>query len=111
MTNYNANFDVTLPFSDTTVQMNLATNAEQTYTVPGTNSQKYQALFSYPANANVYVGLNATTAAPGAGLKTTTANIEFRPDKRYVKGADVLHFSCPDALGAYVGVSLRTLPG
>jgi len=111
MTSYNANFDLTIPFSDTTVQMNLAANVEQTFTVPGTNAQKYQALFGYNQTANVYVGYNVTAVAPGAGLQTSTANIEFRPDKRFVKGGDILHFASPDAAGSYIGISLRTLPG
>lgn len=110
-TNYNSNFDVTIPFSDTCVQVSLAANVEQTYTVPGEASQKYQAIFGYAATANVYVGYNVTAASPAGGTNNTTGNIECRPDKRYVKGGDVLHFVSPDAGGAYIGMSLRALPG
>jgi hypothetical protein len=111
MTNYSANYDETIPFSDTCLQMNLATNTEQTFTIPGAATQKYQALFGYNSTANIYVGYNVTTAAPGAGLQTSSNNIEFRPDKRFVHGGDVLHFACPDTAGGYVGMSLRTIPG
>lgn len=108
---YSSNFDGTLPFSDTTAQINLATNTEQTYTVPGTNSQKYRATFGFSANANVYIGLNVTAASPSSGTKTTTNNLEFRPGARYVKGGDILHAVSPDTAGAYIGISLLAIPG
>jgi hypothetical protein len=111
MTMYADNFDGTKPFSDTVLQINLATNVEQTYTVPGANNQKYRAIFTFAYNSNVYVGLNVTATSPGAGLNTTTANIEFRPvEPKYVKGGDVIHLISPDATGAYAGVSLLALP-
>jgi len=110
MTKYASNFDGTKPFSDTVWQMNLATSVEQTVTVPGTNAQLYRAFFTYASNSNVFIGLNVTTAAPGAGLTTTTANIEFKPgEPKYVKGGDVIHASSPDAAGAYLGISLLAL--
>lgn len=112
MTMYGSNFDHTKPFSDTCWQINLAVNAEQTVTVPGANSQKYRAFFTYASNSNVFIGLNVTAAAPGAGLTTTTANLEFRPcEPKYVKGADVIHAVSPDAAGAYLGISLLAIPG
>ncbi len=111
MTPYQPNFDITLPFSDTCLQMNLVANTPQTFTIPGAATQKWQALFSYNSTANIYVGYNVTATAPGAGLQTSTGNVEYRPDKRFVKGGDVLHFTSPDATGPYFGVSLRTIPG
>jgi len=111
MTGYSSNFDETKPFSDTVAQINLATNTEQTYTVPGTSAQKYRAIFTYAANSNVFVGINVTASSPGAGLKTTTENLEFRPiEPKYVKGADVIHVVSPDTAGAYMGISLLLLP-
>jgi hypothetical protein len=107
---YADNFHGTKPFSDTCSQLNLATNTEQTYTVPGTKDQKYRAIFTFASNSNVFVGLNVTAASPGSGLKTSTANLEFKPcEPKYVKGGDVIHMVSPDAAGAYVGISLLML--
>lgn len=115
MTEYNNNFHDTTTISDTCVQIALATGVEQTYTLPGAATVKYQVRFSYISTANVFVGLNTTAATPGAGTKTTTSYLEFRPggldgSKRYANGGDVLHFITPDA-SAYVGLALEKLPG
>jgi hypothetical protein len=112
---YNTNYQDTTSFTDTCVQLALATNTAQTYTVPGTSSVKYQVRFSYLSTTNIFVGCNATAATPGAGLQTTTAYLEYRPggldgSKRQVKGGDVLSFITPDA-SAYVGIALQQLPG
>jgi hypothetical protein len=109
MTKYNSNFDKTYPFTDTSVRFALATNVAQTYTVPGTNEQKYRAIFSYASNSNVIVGLNATATVPGAGTNQTTQTMEYKPKARYVKGGDVISAITPDA-SAYCGVSLWLLP-
>lgn len=110
-TGYSDNFDGTKPISDTCAQINLASTVEQTYTVPGTAANKYRAMFTYAMNANVFIGLNVTATSPGAGLNTTTGNLEFRPvEPKYVKGGDVIHAVTPDAAGAYVGISLLSLP-
>jgi len=110
MTKYGNNFDGTKPFSDTVWQMNLASTVEQTVTVPGTNAQIYRAVFTYACNSNIFIGLNVTAAAPGAGLTTTTANLEFNPiEPKYVKGGDDIHAVTPDAAGAYLGISLLAL--
>lgn len=112
MTTYSDNFDHAKPFSDTCFQVNLVANVSQDYTVPGTSSHKYRAIFSFNYNSNVYVGLNTTPTSPGAGLNTSTANLEFRPSEpKFVKGGDVLSFISPDATGAYAGISLLLLPG
>lgn len=111
MTNYIDNFDHAKPFSDTCGQVALATNVAQSYTVPGTNSQKYRLKLEFNASANVYVGYNITALAPSAGTNTTTNNMEFRPSEpKFVKGGDVLSFVTPDT-SAYVGVSLLAIPG
>ena len=108
---WNSNFEnKTIPFSDTTVRLALATNTVQTFTVPGTNKDKFQAVFSYICTANVFIGYNFTPTVPPAGLQESTGIEEFRPDCRYVKGGDVLSFITPDA-SAYVGVSLLSIPG
>jgi len=109
---WNSNFEnKTTPFSDTAVRFNLATNTSQTYTVPGTSSDKYQATFTYTSTSNVFVGYNFTPTIPGSGTNETTHSEEFRPICKYVKGGDVLSLISPDAAGAYVGVSLLAIPG
>jgi hypothetical protein len=107
---YNSNYDETLPFSDVTRQIHLTTAVEQTFAIPGTETTQYQALFSYNDISNVFVCLNATPVIPGANTVGSQQYNEFKPEKRYVKGGDVLHFITPDAT-AYMGVSLRTLQG
>jgi hypothetical protein len=107
---YNSNYDGTIPFSDVAYQVALATNTEDTITIPGNATTQYQALFSYISTSNVFVRLNATVGVPAAGTIATEQYNEFRPCKRYVKGGDVIHLITPDA-SAYVGVSLRQLQG
>lgn len=109
MTNYNSSFDATKPFSDMAVSMALAANTELTYTVPGTNAVQYRCEFSWPYNANVFVGYNVTATTPGAGTIAQTPNIELRPEFRYVRGGDVLHFKSIDIVTA-AGFSLLRLP-
>lgn len=111
---YNSNFDVTIPFSDVCAQIALGAAVEQTFTVPGTKVNKYSARFTYNATSNVFVRLNAAPTTPGAGTVTTQPYSEFRAgddgSQRYVQGGDVIHMITPDAT-AYVGISLRQLPG
>ncbi len=112
MTMYQNNFDGTKPFSDICAQISMAANVEETFTVPGTSDQKYRAKFEFAANSSVYVGLNVTATSPASGTTTTTANLEFRPSEpKYVKGGDVIHVVSPDTTGAYVGISLLSIPG
>ena len=112
MTGYSDNFDHAKPFSDTAAQINLAANAQQSYTVPGANDKKYRAVFTYASNANVFIGLNVSAVSPIAGTNTMTANMEFRPSEpKFVKGGDIITAVSSDAAGAYVGISLLALPG
>lgn len=107
---YNANYLDTQPFSDTAIQVACGTNVEETWTVPGTETMQYQALFSYNSISNVFICKNGTPTVPAPGTVGEQPYNEFRPKKRYVRGGDVLHFITPDA-SAYVGVSLRQLQG
>ncbi len=107
---YNCNFDGTMPFSDVAIQFSMTANNEQTYTVPGVATTKYQALFSYNSTSNVYVCLNGAVTIPAANSNGTVQYCEFRPEKRYVQGGDVLHIKSADAT-ASAGVTLRQLPG
>lgn len=106
---YNSNYDETIPFSDVSVQFALGVGVEQTYTVPGLDTQYYSARFSFNDTANVFVRLNGTPTTPSGGSVSTQQYNEYRPQtQRYVKGGDVIHCITPDAT-AYVGLSLRAL--
>lgn len=107
---YNSNYIETMPFSDVCAQFNCGSNVEQTFTVPGTPTQQFQAYFEYTQGTNVFVRLNGTPTIPSSGSVGTQQYNEFRPKKRYVRGGDVIHCITPDAT-AYVGVSLRQLQG
>lgn len=107
---YNANYIETMPFSDTCVQVHCLANTEETFTVPGNETQQYQAYFEYTADSVVFVCKNATPTIPAGGTVGTEPYNEFKPKKRYVRGGDILHFISPDA-SAYIGVSLRQLQG
>lgn len=99
-----------MPFSDTCAQVACNVNAQETYTVPGTNIDFYQAKFKYTSNSNVFVCLNGTPVIPAGATVGTQPYNEFKPFKRYVKGGDVIHFITPDTT-AYIGVSLRKIQG
>lgn len=107
---YNSNFVETMPFSDVSAQIGCGANVDRAWTVPGVDTQQYQAYFSYASNSNVYVCNNSVATIPVIGSVGTQPYNDFKPVKRYVRGGDVLHFITPDAT-AYVGVSLRQLPG
>jgi hypothetical protein len=107
---YNSNYNETMPFSDTTIQVNCGIGVAETFTVPGESTAQYQALFEYTSTSNVFVSVNATPTTPLIGTVGEEPYNEFRPHKRYVKGGDVLQFITPDT-NAYVGVSLRKLQG
>ena len=105
---YYNNYDDTMNFSDVTPRMTLTAGVELTVTVPGTALNNYSALFSYASNSNVFVGYNATAAVPANDTVVTVGRVEFKPERRFVVGGDVLHFITPDAT-AYVGVSFRAI--
>jgi hypothetical protein len=111
---YSSNFNETVPFSDVCAQVSMTINSEQTVTVPGNATTRYQARFTYTENSNVFVSVNATPVVPPAGTTGSQQYSEFRPgsdgSKRYVSGGDVIHFITPDATG-YAGVCLKQLPG
>lgn len=107
---YNSNYEGTTTFSDTCAQVHCLANVAETFTVPGSSTAKYQALFEYISTSNVFIRLNSAPAVPVGGAVGAEPYSEFRPKKRYVKGGDVLHFITPDA-NAYVGLSLRQLQG
>ncbi len=111
MTGYGSNFDGTKPFSDTCAQFALAANVAQTYTVPGSNSQKYRMIVTFNAAANIFVGYGVTATSPSAGTNTTTGKLEYRPiEPKGVVGGDIISLVTPDTTG-YVGLSLLAITG
>lgn len=104
------NFNGTTNFSDVTARFHLTATTELTYTIPGEETQYYQAFFNYGSSAaNVYVGYNSTVTVPAANATETTGFVESKPELRIVKGGDVIHLITPDA-NVYMGLSLRSLP-
>lgn len=109
---WNSNFNETISFTDVVSQFNLTANNEQTWTIPGDSTMKYQALFGFNYAANIFVCNNASITIPTAGTMGTEQYCEVlvAGSKRYVKGGDVLHLKSPDTV-QYVSVGLRQLPG
>lgn len=109
---YNSNYDLTVPFSDVVAQVALGAGAEETFTVPGSSTDRYSVRFTYTQDSNVFVCRNDTPAVPDDGSVGTQQYNEFRPgcdgSQRYVKGGDVLHFITPDTT-AYVGIRLMAV--
>ena len=111
-TEYKTAHNGTISISDTGAQMSLAADTALSYTVPGAPSQRYRALFAYPENAAVWVGINVTATIPSVGAINSTYNVEqVRPNQsRFVKGGDVLSFISL-AAATDVGVTLQALLG
>jgi hypothetical protein len=107
---FNSNYNETMPFSDVCFQVGLGANVDELVTVPGSDTIQYQAFFEYASNSNVFVCKNAVATIPPIGTVGTQPYNEFKPEKRYVRGGDVIHLITPDAT-AYVGVSLRQIQG
>jgi hypothetical protein len=110
-TKFNINYDGTVPYTVDSVRFNLTSaGGAQSHTIPGDSTKRYQARFYYEDNSNVFVGFEGVTATiPGSGSKESTDRIEFRPDKRYVRGGDSLSLITPDT-SVYVGVTFLEIP-
>lgn len=95
-----------LPFTDTKVNTTLASNEEQTTTVPASPDATFKnilAVFSFTAGASVWVANNATAATPGGSFASTTS--ELNPAARQVKSGDILHFITADDTNDQVGIT------
>lgn len=106
-----------LQFSDTKYSASIAQNTDTTLTIGGsavmgaaaaTTYNKYIAIFSYEAGAQVWVANNATAGVPGGATFASTSS-ELNPAAREVKAGDVLHFFTADASGATVSVVIYAL--
>lgn len=110
---YNSNYDLTVPFSDLSIQVHVQTGTPESFTVPGTATTRYSARFAYGPTSNVFVRLNTAAGVPSGGTVATEPYNELNPghdrSQRYVNGGDVLHFATPDS-NAYASVSFRQLP-
>lgn len=100
-----SNTDYGLPFSQLKYDTTLATDVEQTLTVPGT-APRFKAVFSFANGEDVWVAVNATATKAGAAFATTDS--ELNPVCREVRKDDVLHFITGGS-GAEVGVTLYAL--
>lgn len=116
MTKFNTNYLECLPFSDYTLQFVLAANTESTYIVQdptgtGLTNAVYRCEFSFPANANVWVGYNYPATVPSPGFITDTENqsLALNPKVRYVRSGDVLSF-ISDSIVLNAGFELLLLP-
>lgn len=109
-TPYNSSHESTNSFTDQAAQINLAAATVATYTVPGLNQMRFQCIFSWSANADVYVGVNETPVASTMGMITNSSGVAFRPLKKFVKGGDILSFLSTSAV-ADSGLELFLLSG
>lgn len=108
----NAVPDYGLGFTTYNFDTTLATDVEQTQTLPANPSAQYtywKINFSFSPGSNVYVALNATASSPGTSFAQTDS--ELNPAVRYARPGDILHFITPDASGAYAGFSIRESTG
>ena len=78
--------------SDLTPQFALPATTPLSYTVPGDSSKQYEAEFSFPSTASVWVGYNTTPTIPTAGTMTVNARSTRNPTCWWVRGGDVLTF-------------------
>lgn len=109
-TPFRESFGECTPFSNTTAQFGLTAATALSYTVPGQSDQKFRCEFSWPYNANVWVGYNVTATSPTENTMSSNANIELRPIARYVNGGDVLSFISISAV-TDAGLRLLAIPG
>lgn len=94
-----------LPFCDTIYTATLAAATNTQITVPGAAAtgtagahlNKFQAVISIPADAKVWVSVNATAAIP-AGASFAASTSELFPagewTSKYVKAGDVINMIC-----------------
>lgn len=88
-----------LPFSTNIYSARLAATTDTSLTVPGGSSlgkpmdnvNKFIAVFSYEADASVFVAKGTAAAAP-AGAAFATTSSELNPPAKIVEAGDVLHF-------------------
>lgn len=109
---YTSSFDQSIGFSDTEIQMALDTNVALSSVLPGDNTQKFILTFGCSSNANIYIGYGVVPTVPGAGTATTQPFVEFIVPgmQRYAVGGTTLTCITLDANGAYLGISIRSIP-
>lgn len=110
MTPFQPTANGALSFCDTAAQFGISAATNITYTVPGANSQKYIAIFSFPEASSVWVGVNISATLPVANTMTAVNGIERNPKYKIVKGTDVLNFNSTNAV-ADAGITLFSIPG
>ena len=106
---YYNNFVDTTNFSDTSFRFTLTAGFEQSITVPGSSTDNLQALFGIAETDHIFVGYNFGASIPADNTHESVGQTEMNPEKRFVKGGDVLYFLSPDTK-AWLTVSFRKLP-
>jgi hypothetical protein len=94
---YHENYSGTMPTTTNNAAIALAAATENSFTVSGSNNEKYVAIFTYPSNSSVYVAINDTAAAASAGAIDYPSNSLFKPDRLYVKAGDSVSLYANDA--------------
>ena len=108
-TQYSSSFDQTLGFTETCAQINPAANVAVTYTLPGTNVNKYVLTFGCGSNVAIFVGYNQTPVLP-VHATTTASQVEMVVPgmQRFAIGGDVLSFLTADS-SDYLSISVRSI--
>lgn len=105
---YNCNYDGTMNFTGGAVQLRLSANTEVTFTVPGPATTMYAVDFRYNSNNDYFIGYKVTAVIPAPDVAGEVGNLDYKPDKRFVFGGDVLHFITPNTT-AYMGFTYRVV--
>jgi len=97
VTRYKSNYHQAMPFSlhNAAISLNAATADD--FTIPGTNNEKYIAIFSYPSDSSVFVALNFTAAVPSGGNITFPSTSQFKPERRVVQAGDKISLIATNA--------------
>lgn len=93
-TNYQKNFNLSLPFSNYNFNALLVDGTALLYTVPGAATQKFRVKFVRSSTAEIWVNYNGTAIDPSSGVATTNAYQELMPleECRVVIGGSTLSF-------------------
>lgn len=91
MTKFSESFGANT-FSDKSYRLGLTATVGSSQLIPGLNQQTYVAKFSFPENANVWVGLNVAPVLPTEGVVASQPNCALNPTAKFVRAGDTLYF-------------------
>jgi len=112
-TTYNSNFNGTMPFTDQSITFALTQTVVESFTIPGPSTVSYTAIFHFPIISPVWVGLNVVPHDPVTGSPEIQPFVSLRPEKKYVRGGDVINLLVNEDIFALtrVSVELYVIPG